>query len=75
MYEQYKKVAELGFGLQHFKRIMFTENTIVFYADYSAELQELYEEFGFEFELGQVTKTIHATQGTVSIYLDLTQLK
>lgn len=74
MHEQYKKVAEIGFGLNHFKHIMFTKDFIVFTADYSNELQQLYEGFGFEFELGQVSKTIHATQGNISIYLDLSHL-
>ena len=75
IYEQYKKVAECGLGLTHFKQITFNEDVIILCANYTPELQQVFEGFGFQFELSIWSKSINSNKDGISIHLDLTNIK
>ena len=75
MYEQYKKVADCGLGLNHFKQITFNEDVVILCADYTSELQQVFEGFGFKFELSIWSKSINSNKDGISIHLNLSNIK
>lgn len=75
IYEQYKKIADCGLGIKHFNHITFNEDLIILCANYTPELQQLFEGFGFQFELSTWSKSINSNKDGISIYLDLKNIK
>ncbi|NBQ17648.1 hypothetical protein EBU24_04995 [bacterium] len=69
IYDNYKKLPELGFGVIDFFSISITDYDIRCLAWFSNEIFNKYKEFGFDFTLNNKHGYLESTKDNVSIIL------